>query len=58
MVFLLKQINLELWFLDWLDSYAGFNLIRFNGTHSQKHQMLLSDLSEGLLALRQAMGKF
>ena len=39
-----------------LDSYAGVNLIRFNGTHYQMAEKAdLSDLSELLLALRQAV---
>lgn len=42
----------------WLDSYAGLNLIRFNGTHVQTCVAItqnLHNLSELLLALRQAI---
>lgn len=42
----------------WLDSYAGLNLIRFNGTHVQTCVEItqnLHNLSELLLALRQAI---
>lgn len=41
----------------WLDSYAGLNLIRFNGTCDQTCVAItrnLHNLSELLLALRQA----